>query len=143
MDHSNAVRANPEKQNYSVCPRHWYVNADFRCERCGHEFTWTAQEQRRWFEDFHFWIDPSPRHCNKCRAALRQLDSLRREYDADVDTARAHNTIESKKRIVAIVDELESALVLLPKKILDTRSEFQAQITKAEQVAAARPGSAP
>ncbi len=52
IDHKTAIRGNPEKQNYSVCPRLRFINADFTCEGCGQEFTWTACEQKAWFEDY-------------------------------------------------------------------------------------------
>lgn len=131
-DYSTAIRGNPDKQNYTVCPRHWYFDADFKCERCGQDFTWTAQEQRRWFEDFRFWITVSPRHCSKCRAVLRRLESLQREYDSDVASARSHGNMIQKRRIVEIVNELEAEFGSIAEKTLKTRAEFQSQITKAE-----------
>ena len=57
VHHHTAIRANIEKQNYSVCPRHWYIDADFKCERCGREFTWSVGEQKVWFEDYFSWVD--------------------------------------------------------------------------------------
>ena len=35
MDYASAVRADTEKQNCSICPRYWYVDATFSCARCG------------------------------------------------------------------------------------------------------------
>ena len=46
VHHHTAIRANIEKQNYSVCPRHWYIDADFKCERCGREFTGVSESRR-------------------------------------------------------------------------------------------------
>lgn len=63
LDYSTAIRGNPEQQNFSICPRHWYLDAIFKCEMCGDNFTWTAAEQRTWFEDWHFWIDSVPNQC--------------------------------------------------------------------------------
>jgi hypothetical protein len=125
-----AVRANVEKQNYSVCPRHWYMNADFKCERCGQEFTWTADEQKAWFEDYFFWVDSQPRHCRKCRGELRRLVELRKEYDSTVAAARVHGTLEQKSRIVDIVFELQQAFRKLPEKMTQTMELFQRQIKK-------------
>ncbi len=133
-DYSTAVRGNPDKQNCTVCPRYWYFNAGFKCGRCGQEFTWTAAEQRRWFEDFKFWIDVSPSNCKKCRAELRRLESLRREYDADVASARSRGSVPQKRWIVEIINELEAEFGSMPEKILETRAEFLAQIAKAEHV---------
>ena len=128
LDHDTAVRGNPDKQNYSVCPRHWYVDADFKCESCGQEFTWTAGEQKAWFENYFFWVDSQPRHCKKCMASRRHLEALRKEYDALVASARDHGTFEQKQRIIEIVSELEATFGRLPEKMIETKTLFQRQI---------------
>ncbi|MFN9541417.1 MAG: zinc-ribbon domain containing protein, partial [Planctomycetota bacterium] len=51
LDHDSAVRADVSRQNYSVCPRYWYVDATFRCSRCSETFKFTAAEQKRWYEE--------------------------------------------------------------------------------------------
>jgi hypothetical protein len=130
VHHETAVRARIEKQNYSVCPRHWYVDADFRCERCGSEFTWTANEQKAWFEDYFFWVDSQPCHCRECRGELRRLVELRKEYDANVAAARRAGAVDQKSRIVEIVSSLEKALGKLPDKMTETKELFERQIRK-------------
>jgi len=137
VHHETAVRANTEKQNYCVCPRHWYMDADFRCKRCGREFTWTADEQKSWFEDYFFWVDSRPRHCRQCQGELRRLISLRKEYDATIAAARSHGTPNQKKRIVEIVSELQQGLGKLPEKMIQTRELFEHQIKRT-----AEPGDA-
>jgi len=129
LDYDNAIRGNPPKQNYTVCPRHWYMDADFICARCGKEFTWAAAEQKAWFEDYFFWIDSHPRLCKKCMADRGRLESLRKEYDATVSEARS-GARDQKLRIIAIVRELESALEGLPKKMIETKDLFERQIEK-------------
>jgi hypothetical protein len=142
VHHETAVRASVEKQNYSVCPRHWYMDADFKCERCGLVFTWTAEEQKAWFEDYFFWVDSRPRHCRTCRRELRRLVELRKEYDATVAAARDHGTPDQKSRIVSIVSELQQAFGKLPEKMTETMGLFQRQITKMAEPDAA-PNSRP
>ncbi len=71
LDHSTAIRASIDKQNYSVCPRHWYIDATFRCEGCNEDFLWTATEQRAWFEDYGFYVDSIPKECKACRTKRR------------------------------------------------------------------------
>lgn len=126
--YETAFRADPEKQNYSVCPRHWYVDAEFKCERCGQEFTWTAQEQEAWFEDYFFWVDSRPRQCGECRGELRHVSELRKKYDATVTAAREHGTIAQKRRVVEIIAELEQALELMSGRMIETKNLFQRQI---------------
>jgi hypothetical protein len=44
VNYATAVRADTGKQNCSICPRYWYVDAIFRCDRCGAEFSFSAAE---------------------------------------------------------------------------------------------------
>lgn len=132
VHHATAVRADVEKQNYSVCPRHWYMDAEFKCKRCGEGFTWTAGEQKAWFEDYFFWVDSQPRHCANCRGELRHLSDLRNEYDATVAAARDRGTLGQKNRIIEIVSELQQAFGQLPAKMTETMELFQRQIARAE-----------
>lgn len=46
LDHESAVKADTSKQNFSVCPRYWYVDAAMKCVRCGKEFSFSVDEQR-------------------------------------------------------------------------------------------------
>lgn len=128
IDHKTATRGNPEKQNFSVCPRHWYVDADFKCGKCRREFTWTAGEQKSWFETYYFWVDSKPRHCKTCSAQLRDLEELRKEYDANVGSARMRGSSDEKRRIVEIVGKLEEAFGVVPQRMLETRDLFARQI---------------
>src|SRR4051794_18183057 len=67
LDYDSAIQADVSKQNYSVCPRHWYVDAAMRCEDCHEMFCWTAQEQHQWFEEFGFYVDSFAKRCLTCR----------------------------------------------------------------------------
>jgi hypothetical protein len=127
VDYDSAIRADISKQDFSVAPRHWYVDCDFLCTKCRQEFTWTAREQQVWFEEYRFWVDSQPRLCKRCKAAERRLDDLRREYDATVTAARDHGTPEQKRRIIDIVRELQTSLSHLPQKMLDTMQLFEHQ----------------
>ena len=140
IDYASAVRGNTEKQNYSVCPRYWYVNAGFICEGCRKTFTWTAAEQKAWFEDYFFWIGSSPRHCKTCSADQRHLASLRTEYDSIVAEARPNDAIGRKLRVIEIVRELEAAFDRLPEKMIDAKKLFERQIQKAQQDAPSNGG---
>jgi len=134
LDYSSAIRGNPQKQNFSVCPRHWYIDAAFNCANCRKEFTWTAREQKAWFEDYFFWIDSSPRLCKKCMADRKRLESLRKEYDSTVSAAQNRNATDQKRRVIEIVCELESAFRHLPEKMVETKKLFERQIQKAQHV---------
>jgi hypothetical protein len=140
LDYRTAIRGNPKNQNYSVCPRHWYIDADFNCARCRKEFTWSAGEQKAWFEEYDFWIDSHPRLCKKCMANRKHLESLRLEYDATIAAARPREATEQKRRIVEVIRELEAAFSRLPEKMIETRELFERQIQKAQQAGSSNGG---
>ena len=130
IDHGTSIRANTSKQNYLVCPRHWYVDATFKCNLCDSNFVWTASEQKKWFEDYGFWIDSQPRSCKRCYAIKRRLASLQKEYDSIVGEAKGKDKPELKQKVISIVSELETAFTCLPDKMTQTRQLFEKQLTK-------------
>ena len=130
LDYSTAQRADISRQNYSVCPRHWYVDATFACRDCAEEFVFSANEQRFWYEDRYFWIDSLPTRCISCRKGQRTLLNLRKRYDALISTALGACPAKTKKEIVAIVDELEAAEDEIPEKMKQNRTVLYAQLSK-------------
>jgi hypothetical protein len=131
IDYSSAVKADISLQDYSVCPRHWYIDARFRCEACAEPFPWPAEEQRAWFETYHFYILSRPKRCRECRAKLRDVLQLRSEYNALVGVARAGGSAEQKQRIVELVDDLETYWGgAIPDIMRETRDAFRQQLSR-------------
>lgn len=128
LDYSTAVRADPAAQNYTVCPRNWYIDARFRCADCGSVFRWSAAEQKAWFETFHFYVDSQPTRCQQCRAKRRGAVQLRQEYDALVTEVRTGGSAEQRRRIVEILDELEDCCHTIPEKMRKTRDDLRKQL---------------
>ena len=126
--YDTAMRSDPSKQNCSVCPRYWYLDVDYTCAGCGNAFTWTAKEQKVWFEDYGFWVDSEPNHCKGCRRLHRYFKEIRNEYDSIVASARSNTSFDGRRRIIEIVDELEKSLSDLPQKMIDTRTEFRKSV---------------
>lgn len=135
VDHVRAVRANVERQNYSMCPRHWYADAVFRCERCTGEFTFSAAEQRVWYEEYGFWVDAFPKHCLACRRALREVAHARQEYDRLVEATLASTDLAPKRRLAAIIDQLYELGGELPPRINENRRRLAREIAKADRAA--------
>jgi len=129
-NYETAIRSNPEKQNYSVCPRYWYFDAEYICESCKTHFTWSAKEQKMWFEQYYFWVDSEPKNCKRCSASRRKLKELRKEYDAIVASARDGGSYDQKKRVVDIIGQFEDMFSTIPSKIRDTKKLFERQINK-------------
>lgn len=130
LDYATAIRADITSQEYSVCPRHWYIDARFRCGVCNAEFLWSANEQKAWFETYRFWVDSRPTLCRDCRAKRRDAIQLRKDYDALVASACSGGTAEQKQRVVEIVDDLESYWSSVPDKMRETRDVFRKQLAK-------------
>jgi len=71
IDYSTAVRAEITAQDYSVAPRHWYIDATFQCTDCGAEFIWSAKEQTAWFETSRLPVLSRATRCGDCGAGKR------------------------------------------------------------------------
>jgi hypothetical protein len=130
--HLTAVKADIRRQDFSVCPRHWYIDAAFRCRRCREEFLFSAKEQQFWYEECRFWIDSVPRACPACRKLLRDIKALKQEYDKDVaSAARREAAIANKKRLIEVIDSLVLGGVALSPKMASVRRTLAAQVERA------------
>ena len=130
LDHDSAVRADVSRQNYSVCPRHWYIDATFKCPRCSKEFQLTAAEQKQWCEELGFYVDSYAKNCPACRHDERKRKSLRQEYDRDIETTLQSTDVDAKKRLATIIDDLCSSEADLPLKIHENRKILGRQIAR-------------
>ena len=130
LDHATAVRADVSRQNYSVCPRHWYVDATFKCSRCSETFCFTAVEQQRWYEELGFYVDSCAKNCPACRRDDRKRKLLRQEYDRGIKSALQSNDLAAKKHMAAVIDELYACDSTLPIKIHVNRKVLGRQISE-------------
>jgi hypothetical protein len=130
LDYDTAVRADVDKQNYSTAPRHWYIDAEIGCERCGEVFRFSADEQRAWYETYRFYVDSFPRKCNDCRRTSRHMKDLRQQYEARIAEALRGRDIELKRNLVEVISELQMLGSLLEDRILENRQVLLRQIAK-------------
>jgi hypothetical protein len=130
LDYGSAVRSDPAKQNCSICPRYWYVDATFPCARCGGPFLFGVAEQRVWYEDYGFWVDSLPRHCLDCRRALRELKRVRQEYDRSVADTLQRDDVEQKRRLADLIDQLYELGGELPPRINEHRRQLATDLRK-------------
>jgi hypothetical protein len=130
LDYETAVKADIANQNYTVAPRHWYIDATMRCTDCDETFVFSASEQRVWYEEFCFYVDSYPKRCPRCRAALRNLKSLRQEYDARIAEAVESKDVELKSRLITIIDSLCEASADLPEKVHENRNILARQMAR-------------
>ena len=133
-----AVRADFRKQNFSTFGIQWYVDATFHCRRCGKEFAFSVAEQRFWYEQCRFYVDAIPRQCPRCRHALRELKSLKQEYDRDVASAsRRDVSVERKERLLWVIEQLAAGGSTVTPKMGAARATLLAQAERLR-----RPGAA-
>lgn len=130
LDHDSALRADISLQNFTVCPRHWYVDATFRCSQCKSNFCFSAAEQKLWYEELGFYVDSYAKDCVDCRKNSRRKKALRNEYDRDIKTARETSNIVLKKRLSTVIDDLCSFETGLPDRIHQNRHTLANQIGK-------------
>ena len=80
-----AVVADPSKQvlngSYDPPPL-WYVDKDFVCVDCGDEETWTAAQQKWYYEEAKGTLYAKAKRCHACRLKIRQAKALQREQMA-------------------------------------------------------------
>lgn len=124
----SAIKANIDKQNYTVCPRYWYVDAKFKCGICEKEFWWTAKEQKVWFEEYGFYVDSLAMNCLECRKNQRLQKKLRQAYDSGIETALESSDIQLKKDMAETIDQLIAMNPELPEKIIERRKVLARQI---------------
>jgi len=108
IDYDTAERANVAQQNCGVCLRHWYFDAIYRCKACGIEFTFSAKEQRFWYEELQFYVGFEPQRFLACRKRDRRLKLLKRNYDSLIAEAIASRDASKKITVIGILDELTS-----------------------------------
>lgn len=108
LDYTTAIRAVSSKQNFTVCPRHWYVDTTVSCSRCAESSVLTAQGQKFWYEELKFWINSLPKECASCRKELRELEALQQEYDRGIAAALLKSTdTADKRRLASVIETIE------------------------------------
>lgn len=130
FDFASAIRADTSRQDFSVEPRHWYVDATSRCERCNQDFTFSAEEQRFWYEELRFYVDSFARKCPACRGELRNLKMLRQQYDQQIAEAVQSNDIGLKQQLVSIIDAMGEVGPHMPDRIQASHRLLQGQIKR-------------
>ena len=128
--YDSAIRADISKQNFSVCPRHWYIDAVFECCDCKKDFTFSANEQKFWYEERQFWIDSKPKRCVSCRKNERRRLDLKKQYDSTIKNVLGRCSLDKKKEAIEIMDELESLGEIFSEKMKLNRNTLLAQLKK-------------
>lgn len=75
-----AVQANPKMQTYGYgAPYFAYVDRQYVCAECKRSFTFSAKEQRHWYEELKFYHNAYPQECVDCRRKQHEQVRLSRQ----------------------------------------------------------------
>lgn len=75
-----AIFPDYSKQNYGYGgPILFYITKEMHCETCKKEFTFTAEDQKFWYEDLYFNYSSYPKNCLSCRKETRQKKMLHKQ----------------------------------------------------------------
>lgn len=71
---------------YSSPPKYYY-DIEFTCEDCGLEQTWTAEQQKWWYEEAGGYFFATAVRCRSCREKERE-----RKKQARINAGHENNT---------------------------------------------------
>ena len=75
-----AINGDPGAQLYcDFDPYLAYFDILKGCEKCHEDYVFRKEEQKFWYETLKFWVQSKPKHCPKCREAIREESKLKRE----------------------------------------------------------------
>gem|GEM_PF-1571782 len=74
VSEGKAIMGNFKIQVYSLGgPTYMYVDINYECRECKCSFTFSAAEQKHWYEDLGFLVDARPVNCLECRKKIRHI----------------------------------------------------------------------
>jgi len=78
---SKCVAANLRKQapNNSYSPPTYYEDFTFSCADCGKTETWTAEQQKQYYEEWRKPIYGTAKYCRECRRRRRDEKEAQRK----------------------------------------------------------------
>lgn len=79
-----AIPADTTRQNFTVFPRRYYVDALKYCRDCDRRFIFFAEEQRYWYEELGISVDADCVRCPKCRKTHQELRRRLKRYSRHV-----------------------------------------------------------
>lgn len=87
---SHAVPGDPSKQDFCSAhhlPKYFYVDEEKICVQCGQHFTFTAHEQKFWYETLRFNFRSTAIRCQQCRQQRRNGRALQHQLSAAIRLA--------------------------------------------------------
>ena len=69
-------------------PKTFYVDVKFKCQDCGSEEVWTAQQQKWFYEVAKGSLHATAVRCRDCRNRLKDQKELQRQQMQDAENAK-------------------------------------------------------
>jgi hypothetical protein len=88
-----AVAGDASKQVFHPAlqvPKYFYIDETRTCVQCEARFTFSAAEQKYWYETRRFVFDSVPIRCRACRRLRRSEGAMREQIARTRQAARAH-----------------------------------------------------
>lgn len=108
-----------------------YADATLRCRACGDSFEWNAEDQRRRYEVYHRSPYSFPPYCPDCSRDWHRKKNLLASYDAKVGLARDGHDLDAKRRVLALLGELDAVGYELTGRMIYTQSVLTLQLAAA------------
>jgi hypothetical protein len=108
-----------------------FSDTTIRCHACGDDFECSAEDQRRRFAVNHHNPHFLPQYCPDCSRAWHRKKNLLASYDAQVGVARDGRDLDAKRRVLALLGELDAAGYELTGRMIYTHSVLTLQLAAA------------
>lgn len=82
---------------YDVAPEYYY-DQEFICCDCGSKETWTAVQQKWWYEEAEKNINAVAIRCRKCRAHINALKEVQKRHTEEMANKKPHPDEEFFKK---------------------------------------------
>ncbi|KHD11347.1 hypothetical protein PN36_20450 [Candidatus Thiomargarita nelsonii] len=100
----SAIKADIERQNYSIYPKKLYVDMERQCTQCNRQFIFFAAEQKYWYETLGFYIDADCVKCIDCRKKEQKIKKMMLDYEELLK--KSNKTAKETSRLKNIALEL-------------------------------------
>jgi hypothetical protein len=95
LKNHRAIIAKPEFQQWcDHSPYLAYFDVLVKCQDCQDVFTFSADEQKYWYEELNFWIQSRPNRCRPCRTRQRSQKRANQELSEQLQKIDVQDPFE-------------------------------------------------
>ncbi|UTW60762.1 zinc-ribbon domain containing protein [bacterium SCSIO 12741] len=124
ISRKNTEIANPFNQLGAFTQHLIYYDSPRVCETCNSDFVFTAQEKKRWYEQYQIWNFIQPKNCPSCRKDVRAYKNNNTRLSNLLQSGAEDLTSEEIREVIAIYEQWEKP---------DRVKYYESLLRKAEQ----------